>query len=301
LDTKETGAGGRRTAVRVPERMPPVRLVLALALFATTMWLGGPSFADSGQDPHAPAPEGLVAFTTFASGSDGGTTVKISTDGNIIGYASPTGYEHIGAGGFSEGYVLCYTNPFTATPIDAFDTAGAASGFGASTDVTSTTISRPTADSVLSLKQVFKFSGTNKSLQITMTVTNLTGLTVTGVTLRRQVDFDIDTGGTSGWAAFFNNFSVTADSASAWNDPSAAPVGKTAHGMVLDHVKQSSGLTHVAKVTGSILDSFCTATSAVATPVLGGDRGATAPVHGRGHRTRREQERYGPVRPGLIP
>ena len=220
----------------------------------------------------------LVTWTTADAG---GTTVCISSHGNILQYESPTGYEHIGVGQFSEGYVLCYTNPFTGNTVNVWDTGASESGFGeASASAMDTdapvVLTRTTSDRIMTLTQVFAFNGLNKSLTIEMQVHNNTPRTVNDVILRRQVDFDIDSGGANGWANYMNDHAATnRDGVFAWNDPSSAPIGFEAHGMILRHLSENTDVSHVAKVTDDILDSTCDADSAVVTPRIGFDDGDT--------------------------
>ena len=70
-----------------------------------------------------------------------------------------------------------------------------------------------------------------------MTVKNLTGSTVTGVSLLRWVDFDVDND-------VVNWHVATADSYFAW---------KT-HGMILRHLSQPSTATHTA---GMLMGTVC--------------------------------------------
>lgn len=211
---------------------------------------------------------------TFDSTFDRGTRVTISVAGNIVEYKSPNvsgaQYEHIGVGTFSEGYVLCYKNPFTGVIVRAYDVGYTESGFGLPTTSLGppVTVTRNTADNLLQLKQEFFFDGVRKSLMIKMQVKNLSDYkTVENIILRRQVDFDVDTGGASGWASFDNYHARTSkDGVFAWNDPKNAPLGKEAHGMCLRHLVKGRG-TYVAKVTDAILDTTCNPGSKT-TPVV---------------------------------
>ena len=232
--------------------------------------------AGNGQGIDASAPAGTTLYKTYNSGAGGGTKVQVSTDGNLVGFESPVGYEHLGVGTFSDGYVLCYTTPAGAD-VAAYDAGSSSSGLGASTQ-SGDTVTRTTNDGVLRLKQVFSFNGPAKSISVAMTVTNLLGAgSVSNVILRRQTDLDVDTGGTNGWASFSNLFAATSrDGVWAWNDPSAAPAGKESHSLMLRDVDPSAtGVPHVAKVTEDILDTSCSPT-AKATPVTTpSDDGAT--------------------------
>lgn len=218
-------------------KLPMLGLLTAIALVAT-MSIGGPSFA------------AYPTWRTFSTAADGGTTINITPDGNVWFFESPSGAFHIDA----EGYVLCYQTP--SGYVGAYDTLTGTSGFALPTQGTSNVL-RNTSDNVLSLNQAFTFSGTNKQLTIAMTVKNLTGSTVTGVVLRRQVDFNIDTVGNDDWHA------ATVDSYFAWGT----------HGMVLRHISQPSGVSHGAVVDTLGYASWCSPVG-VSNPVQG-DYGGT--------------------------
>ncbi len=214
----------------------------------------------------APMSVSPVVYTFTSPGGfgnprfSGGTQVLISNHGNIVSFQSPGGYEHIGVGALSEGYVLCYT-PTSGALVNAFDTGAAEAGFGAFfVNVPPPFfIDRFTADGLLKLHQAYTFEALQKSLRITHTITNVGPVSVTIHTFRRQVDFDIDTGGTNGWAGFANRHAADSfDGAWAWNDKKDAPAGKDAHAMALRHLaKPRSTLLHEGKVTAAILDSTC--------------------------------------------
>ena len=140
----------------------------------------------------------IVAPTwkTFSTATGRGTRIVVSVGGNITAFTSPNQagaqYEHIGVGSIGEGYVLCYTGaPAT------FDLGESSAGFAAPT-TTATAITRNTLDGRASLTQKFSLTpgGTASptTFNVTMTVKNRTGAPMTNVILRRQVDFDIDTG-----------------------------------------------------------------------------------------------------------
>ena len=214
-----------------------------------------------GQTIAQSAPANINTFFTWTSNIDGGTTVSISDHGNVVRYESPTGYDHIGVGALSEGYVLCYTNPFNGTNIDAFDTGSFESGFAFSTTSTSpVAVDRNTTDGLIHLKQLFTFDGLRKSLGVEMRITNNTGSNINNVILRRQADLDVDTGGAKGWANFLNWFArSTRGGVWAWDDPSEAPAGAAAHAMMMQHNSANPAPvgTRLTKVTDDILDSSC--------------------------------------------
>ncbi len=229
-------------------------------------------------------PASTTVIKSFHSSSGGGTTARISDHGNIVDYLSPDSndaghYEHIGVGAIGEGYVLCYTG--AAGLVNAWDTGVSESGFGPATTSGSTataiTITRKTNDNRLTLTQNITFNGVERAVRIKMTLKNNTPSPIPNVTLRRQVDFDVDTGGTDGWASFSNWHAATSlTTAFAWNDPSDAPPGKDAHAMYLKFVTSPTVTTnHRAFVTSDILDHTCGADTRIAALPKKGDFGDT--------------------------
>ena len=216
-------------------------------------------------------------WKTFSTTVGRGTKVVVSTGGNITGYASPNSgsavYEHIGVGAIGEGYVLCYDGSSAA-----YDLGQSASG-GAAPTTTSSNVTRNTLDGRASLQQTFSLTpggiSSATSFLVSMTVTNRTGSPMTNVVLRRQVDFDIDTGGGAGWAGFISNHSRTRGTVAAFHDPVEAPAGKESHGIMM--MLQSPGGTWETRVTNAILDPSCDPTPAplAANFVSRGDFGDT--------------------------
>ncbi|HEY9824196.1 MAG TPA: hypothetical protein V6D19_02025 [Stenomitos sp.] len=231
--------------------------------------------AISQQRRNTPRPKLLTVGATFSNTANRGTKIIISKAGNLIGFFSPNQggaeYEHLDSGARSEGYVLCYN------ASNVWDTGSSVSGFrtpsisGIST--TGATVTRRTTDNLIELKQVFSFAKEGQGIGIEMTVTNRSAGQVSNVILRRQVDFDIDTGGAQGWANFANRFARTSvDGVFAWQDAVDAPAGREAHGVLLRAEKISSVV--LPKVTSSILDTSCNPASQ-ATPTGPVDSGAT--------------------------
>lgn len=225
------------------------------------------------------ASRSVTPWKTLSTTTGRGTKIVISNAGNIISYVSPNQagaqYEHIGVGAFSEGYVLCYTG----LAGSAYDTGDSSSGFGAPT-TTASQVLRKTLDNKVQLTQSFQLtpgsSTVPSNLLVTMSLKNLTGSPISNVVLRRQVDFDIDTGGAQGWAGFNSNHSRTLASVSAFHDPTEAPVGRESHGIMMGMV-QNAG-TWYTRVTNSILDNSCNPSSAplnASTFVSRGDFGDT--------------------------
>lgn len=251
---------------------------------------------------------------TFSGSTDGGTEAAVSTHGNVTSFTGPNSppsnqYQHIGVGRLlSEGYVLCYRHPDTGQFVNAWDTGASESGFGqpsttgpnappADVQDPATRVSRPTTDGVLALKwSVGDVIAVNENLgrkriEFGVGVINNNDFAVHGVTVRQQVNFDVDGGGASGWAGSRNLWGrTTRDGVFAWNDPSAAPRSRQAHGMMLRHLssllftnsgepgevgKELSPSIRRAKVTRNPLDHSCNPQS-VATPVTTPtDRGGT--------------------------
>lgn len=261
-------------------RTVPQRAVLATGLVGAALLV--PTAAAPAA---AAAPERSVTLAkTFSATFGGGTRATISTHGNVIKYVSPSSplagrYEHMGVGAVGEGYVLCYSGP-TGT-VRAFDTGADESGFGPATTTaqspTSITISRQTDDGRLTLVQQISFNGQNRAVLIKMTLRNNTASPVPNVVLRRQVDFDVDTGGADGWAGFQSWHATTTRTTSfAWSEPAAAPGDKDAHAMQLKFMGSSStGLAHNAYTTTQILDNTCEADSRRAGVPAFGDFGDT--------------------------
>ncbi|GAA1787542.1 hypothetical protein [Nostocoides veronense] len=258
--------------------------VTALAALAAAMT---PAVLAAGGDAERPTTQqrisdtnarGLTPWKTLTTPTARGTKIVVSTTGNIISYVSPNQpaaqYEHIGVGAVGEGYVLCYTGQASS----AYDTGDASSGFGAPTTNASQT-SRKTLDNRLQLTQKFTLTPGSPTVPsnvlVTMSVKNLSGSPVNNVILRRQVDFDIDTGGAQGWAGFLSNHGRTLATVSAFHDPTEAPAGKESHGILMG-VVQSAG-TWYTRVTDSILDNTCNPTAAplAANFVARGDYGDT--------------------------
>jgi hypothetical protein len=261
-------------------------LLVGAVLVVVSAWAVVPSGASvtrigrSVQHATSEAPLLATVFKKFSSNSFGGTTVVISKDGNVIGFASPKDLEHIAFGEVSEGYVLCYDDPHTQTLVNTYDTADKASGFGASTDSTGPVkVVRTTSDGDLRLTQTFSFNGLGRYLRITMALTNLSGLPISEVSLRRQVDFDVDAGGKDGTGNPDNLFGASSSSVFAYND-SGGGLGEIGghgdHGMMLRLLADngfrlvSGAATHIPN------DSSCNPNSDVDTTPIGPvDDGAT--------------------------
>lgn len=140
-------------------------------------------------------------------------------------------------------------------------------------------MTRNTLDGKASLIQNFGLTvggpGSPTTFQVQMTVNNRTSSALSNVIVRRQVDFDIDTGGAAGWAGFLSNHTRTKGSVSAFHDPAEAPSGKESHGIMM-MLHQPAG-TWETRITNSILDPSCNPTAAplAANYVARGDYGDT--------------------------
>lgn len=245
----------------------PSPYLLAIAL-ATIMISTAPSALLAKQSKSDAAPESTTTFFTFT----GSPRVAVSNHGNIVQFEAPAGYEHLGVGALSEGYVLCTSNSI------AYDVGGSESGFGASTiNCTAAggcTITRNTSDGRLQLKQVIK-KPADRAFSIAMTVKNLTGSGIAGVVLRRQSDLDVDSGGALGTAGFTNNFaSSERDSVYVWNAPNASV--NEEHAVTLSQRgKSPASALSLAKTTSAILDTTCNPANLTAAGPVKGDYGAT--------------------------
>lgn len=222
----------------------------------------------SAQQSVSAGPESVVFRYQFP----GNPIVRLSDAGNILRFEGPTGYDHVGNGQLSEGYVLCYNG------INTYDTGSAQFGWGPATSTCSgdtCTFNRTTSDGRMRLRQIFIKNTKERSLDVEMQVTNLGPVSATGVILRRQVDLDVDTGGALGSGDFTNWFAASQrDSVTAWNSPNDHP--NEDHAVVMRHIGKSGGMPlQQPKVTAAILDSSCSPANIAAAGPVNGDYGAT--------------------------
>jgi hypothetical protein len=229
-----------------------------------------PAHAETGQQTMVSVvPQSTTVLRTLT----GTPRITLSNAGNLLRFEGPTGYDHVGVGELSEGYVLCYSG------LIAYDTGSSQVGFGPPTascsSGTSCTVTRTTTDGRMRLRQVISKTAPERSLDIEMTLTKLGSGSVTGVVLRRQVDFDVDTGGPAGSGDFTNWFGATErDSAFAWN--AANTTAGEGHSVVLRHLRRSpTSVQYNAKVTSNILDTSCSPGNVAANGPVNGDYGAT--------------------------
>lgn len=210
----------------------------------------------------AQARAGSTTYFTFSTGLYGGTTVQISAEGNIVGFESPSGFEHIRAGTILEGYILCYDSS------QAEDVGDFGTGFGAPTPGCggdSCTILRDTLDGTLRLIQLIQFDPETNTVTVDMTISNQSSSVVNGIVLRRYADFDIDSAGSLGSGAFQNYFEATTENGvTAWNEPTAAPRD---HAMTLRNVVGPVNVApHVAKISNDPLSCSPPAIESPVTP-----------------------------------
>ena len=198
--------------------------------------------------------------------------VAVSDHGNVLRFEGPTGYDHVGVGELSEGYVLCYGSR------RAWDTGQSESGFGPAVRNCSgntCTVTRNTSDGWFRLRQVISKVDVERSLSIEMTLTKIGGPVQSGVILRRQVDLDVDTGGSLGSGDFDNWFGASErESVWAWN--AANNTANEGHAVMLRQIIRRPGnVPYFAKVTEAILDNSCSPENIADDGPVRGDYGAT--------------------------
>jgi hypothetical protein len=213
---------------------------------------------------------------TFSSSFDGGTTVKVTAQGNVAEFISAANQFHQN-GHFTEprdGYILC------SNTTRAFDFGTGSFGpatFGSPTATFANkvlTVIRTTKDNRLRLTQNFSFDGVTKRLRVKMTVKNLSSTPAFNVALRRQADFDVDSAGTDPFAGGNNRWLRDTGTVVGWDDQQGHFL-EAAHGMML--INQSPDLFAFSGVSSPDFDvTTCGLTNLVATPfVTPGDESAS--------------------------
>jgi hypothetical protein len=202
--------------------------------------------------------------------------VWLSNHGNLLRFEGPSGYDHVGVGQLSEGYVLCYTG--FGSQRRAWDTGSSESGFGpsvASCSGNRCTITRNTSDGWLRLRQVITKVDVERSLTVEMTLSRIGGPSLSGVVLRRQVDLDVDAGGSLGSGDTVSWFGATErESVWAWN--AANNTNNEGHAVMLRQIQRTpASVLYSAKVTELILDNSCSPFNLAANGPVRGDYGAT--------------------------
>jgi hypothetical protein len=209
--------------------------------------------------------ESSTAFYLFP----GLPRITISEHGNIVSLVTSTGAGHVS----SEGYVLCYGGTI------AYDIKYLEAGFGPTTGRSCSgntcIFTRNTSDGLLQLRHVItKSPSEERALNIEMTVTNRAGFSIGGITLRRQVDLDVDAHGTGGGSTLNRFASSELDSVTAWNAPlDGAGVGSA---ILLRHLRAvPASTTYAPKVTADFADTSCSPPNIAASGEVRGDYGAS--------------------------
>ncbi|WP_298233427.1 hypothetical protein [uncultured Azohydromonas sp.] len=242
---------------------------LAGALATTPAWA---ELGEQSAGSTSALPESANVFYVYP----GRPRVWLSNHGNLLRFEGPSGYDHVGVGQLSEGYVLCYTG--FGSQRRAWDTGSSESGFGpsvASCSGNSCTITRNTSDGWLRLRQVITKVDTERALTVEMTLSRIGGPALSGVVLRRQVDLDVDAGGSLGSGNTVSWFAATErESVWAWN--SATDTNNEGHAVMLRQILRTpASVPYSAKVTERILDNRCSPPNLAAGGPLQGDYGAT--------------------------
>jgi hypothetical protein len=217
--------------------------------FVLTVLMISSAFGQQTQQRMAQLPVAAAAatdcFATFTSGS-GKTAFNfcVTQNGNVLSLESPAGAEHIRVGVFMEGYTICdhtlglrYWDLGAFSPNGDFQAPVITEPNGANT--LPLTITRTTWDFIYTLKQTFSRNVQDRSVIVTMALTN-NDITFTGnrsVSFWRAADFDID-------GSFFNWGGATKDSAFAWNNVALLSPG--GHGGALTSL--SLAVPHTAGV-----------------------------------------------------
>ena len=129
--------------------------------------------------------------------------------GYPIGFEYPSGYEHLTVGWFGEGYLLGYNGTSKYTYPD--DRDGLINPIAVTILENSTTMFRAkvvtvTDDGQALIENEFIFPKMSRHVTLVMKVINIGNSTLTDVVLKRNVDWDVDTGGINGWASYENYF-----------------------------------------------------------------------------------------------
>lgn len=152
------------------------------------------------------ADDAVNCSTTISTGSGSSRfTTCFSNDGNVLQFTVPDGNEHIRAGAYAEGYLLCRGNGRVDEDFAVFEI-----GFLPSTitqpngpNTLPLTSTRRTDDNALRLRQKFTVQSPNTVL-VEMTVTNTSSAAIPDVQIARFVDADVDVALTG----FINDFSI---------------------------------------------------------------------------------------------
>lgn len=175
-------------------------MMLAAILILSSLGFAQARTQQEGEDLAAPSKSTSCTYSYSSGPSASFTSYCLTGNGNIVQFASPSGFEFINAGTVSEGYGICDFTP--ATPVPYFDYAHADSGNWGPTTVTAPSATskrfvRTTSDGIWQLTQTITqikaTSSTVGSAKVVMALKNLTG-TDRVVYLIRYAD--VDAGGT---------------------------------------------------------------------------------------------------------
>lgn len=213
----------------------------------------------------SPVPKSASIAQTFTSTSQGGFSVSISKDGNVLRYEAPFGYEHLSYWPPYEGYAVCYKNYSKI----AYDNGNVWLGFEQSSPLACSgnqcVIVRKIHGCSMRLTMTLTFQEAG-SLTIETVFANLSAKTIPGVRFVRISDMDVDAAGSSGWNHGLNNWGRSADRITAWVDPFTASIpGKAAHALSLSYLQPEYPHTPIVSTGGN----FCSP-NAVLTPVAPG-------------------------------
>ncbi len=185
----------------------------------------------------------------------GAPTITISTEGNIIVFRGSNQNDHM----FNEGYVLCDS----ASPTRYSNSVIGESGFNAAAcncNGNTCNIVRTTSDGRMRITQeMTKPAGLDRTLNIKMTVRNLTGSNINNVILRRIANVDIN-------SIFEEWHEATRDSSSAWG----TKIDNTPYAVRLRHITRSPVSTIYEAKTTNLFELSCNPNDqTVAGPVFG--------------------------------
>jgi len=136
------------------------------------------------------APTSPCSYSFSAGSGSSLTAYCVTAAGTMVKLLSPAGQEHINVGQVWEGFVVC-----TGMTVQAWDLSGTADGFGAPIVITApngTGVGLRQSSSQYQLDQVFKLDKNDRSVTITMTLTNISGATIPDVRLARAYDPDVN-------------------------------------------------------------------------------------------------------------
>lgn len=230
-------------------------LVKNLSMVLLAAALSVAFFPAHAQKRYKSGPEGATACKTF----DGAPLISISREGNILIYRGANGADHI----YREGYVLCNAGAPARYSSNTGD-----SGFNQASCTcagNSCSVTRTTSDRRLKLTQVLtKPTDRNRSFDITMSVQNVSGLSLSGVILRRMATFDISNS-ISEW------HDGPLDSASAWGTKAAG----IPYAVRLRHIYRTPATVTYQAKTPAFADSSCSPPDYTATGPVFGDYDST--------------------------